>query len=262
MSERHSITRRRIVAPQHSGKIQRHAFVYAADEGSSLAAAVYRPAHSERALPVIVIVTGYPDPGYEARMGCAQPETAQYDSWAEHLAASGFAVVAYRNRVPADAIPLLRHLRENALELGIDPASIGLWACSGSGPIALDLLLDPAQPVHCAALNYAYLQDLDGADAVASSARTFGFAHSAAPRSIADWPTQRPLLLVRAGADAMPGLNRTIDRFVATALAKDRPVSLVNVPGAPHAFDITQDGRESRAAIAAVVAFFTVHLSP
>lgn len=45
----------------------------------------------------------------------------------------------------------------------------------------------------------------------------------------------------------MPGLNDSLDRFAAVALAAHWPVTMVNHPPAPHAFDLTDDTRESHA---------------
>jgi dienelactone hydrolase len=207
-----------------------------------------------------VIVTGYPDPGYIARMGCAQGDMAQYVSWAEHLAAAGFAVVAYRNERADDARALLRHVYDHADLLGVAADRLALFACSGSAPTALRLAMDPGTRLRCAALCYGYLLDVGGADGVAAAARTWGFADAAAGRSVADLPGDTALLVVRAGADAMPDLNPSLDRFVAAALARDLPLTLVNVSGAPHAFDIERDDAGSRAAIAQIVAFFRAHL--
>ena len=39
----------------------------------------------------------------------------------------------------------------------------------------------------------------------------------------------------------MPGLNATIDRFVAEALRLNLPLTLVNRATAPHAFDLVDE---------------------
>ena len=48
-----------------------------------------------------------------------------------------------------------------------------------------------------------------------------------------------PLLVFRAGADAIPGLLPVLDAAVTQALARDLEFELVDVPGAPHSFDMT-----------------------
>jgi hypothetical protein len=66
---------------------------------------------------------------------------------------------------------------------------------------------------------------------------------------------------VRAGRDQVPGLNATLDRFVAAALTRNLPVTLVNYPSGPHAFDIDDDCEASRQVIRQVLAFLKLHLA-
>ena len=45
-------------------------------------------------------------------------------------------------------------------------------------------------------------------------------------------PEGLPLFLVRAGQDENPGLNETIDRFMASASTRNLPVALADLPSA------------------------------
>ena len=49
--------------------------------------------------------------------------------------------------------------------------------------------------------------------------------------------------------------NASLDAFVAAALARDLPLTLVNQAGAPHAFDLVYDSEASRATIREVLRF-------
>ena len=51
-------------------------------------------------------------------------------------------------------------------------------------------------------------------------------ANPSADGRLDDLPPDRPLLIVRAGCDAMAGLNRSIDRFTARALALNKAFTL------------------------------------
>jgi hypothetical protein len=75
--------------------------------------------------------------------------------------------------------------------------------------------------------------------------------------------TQRdlPLFVVRAGLDQMPGLNGALDRFVATALTLNLPVTVVNHASGPHAFDLFDDTPATRDIVKQVLAFLRFHLS-
>jgi hypothetical protein len=222
-----------------------------------------RPDAARRA-PVVVIVGGYPDPGFEALLGCRFKEMGQVASWARLIAASGIAAIAYANEEPAsDLHALLAHLRENATSLGIDPERVGVFACSGNVPLALSLLFRGAGEVPtCAALLYGFTLDLDGATAVADAAKMFGFVNPGAGRGLDALARGVPLLLVRAGRDSTPGLNDSLDRFVARALDANLPVAVANHAEGVHAFDLYDAGPESRTVIEQTLAFLRTHLYP
>ena len=64
---------------------------------------------SKEPAPVVVLVTGYPDSGFEERVGMKQMQVQAYKDWAKLLAASGMAAVIYSNVEPVeDVFTLLR----------------------------------------------------------------------------------------------------------------------------------------------------------
>jgi hypothetical protein len=236
---------------------------YDSSDGDFLAMDVYLPTGpSGGPAPAVVIAAGYPDPGFAAKLGCSFKDMGSSVSWGRLIAASGLAAVTYTNRKPAEDLDaLLRHLRKSGEALGIDGARIGLWACSGSVPLALSVLMQPGlERSRCAVLAYGYTLDLDGSTAVAEAARMFGFVNPAAGKSAGDLPRDVPLFVARAGRDEVPRLNETLDRFVTAALARNLPVTLVNHPEGPHAFDLFHDGETSREIIREMLAFFRFHL--
>jgi acetyl esterase/lipase len=101
--------------------------------------------------------------------------------------------------------------------------------------------------------------DGDGSTAVADAAKQFGFANPTAGRTIAD-VADVPIFLVRAGKDEFPGVNESIDRFVRQAMERNLPLSFVNHPHVPHAFDLVDDGDDTRAIIQQIVDFLRQHL--
>ena len=233
-------------------------------DSGALALDIYRPPDSEdeARLPAVVFVSGYPDPGFEAIVGCKFKEMQAYVSWGRLAAASGLAAITYTNTEPtADLHSLLQQVRENAAALGIDESRIGVWACSGNVPNALSLLMgEQRDRLRCAVRCYGYMLDLAGSTAVAEASKSFGFANPCAGRSVDDLAEDVPLFIAKAGRDEMPGLNGTIDRFMGEALTRNLPVTFVNHPSGPHAFDLMHDSETSRQIIRQILAFMQFHL--
>jgi hypothetical protein len=224
---------------------------------------LYYPPQSDEgaALPAVVFVTGFPDPGARKVLGRPAKEMGSYVSWAQLVAASGMVAITYVNQVPADVHAVLDHVRQNAAALGIDGDRIGVWSCSGSGPMGLSVLMaEGAQAPRCGALVYPYTLDVDGSTGVAGASKQWGFTNACEGKSVADFPRDRPLFVARAGQDQMPALNEALDRFVAAALARNLPIAVVNHATGPHAFDLFDDSETTREVVKQILAFFCFHL--
>ncbi|MDY0061016.1 MAG: hypothetical protein RBU45_14490 [Myxococcota bacterium] len=225
-----------------------------AGTGAERALDLYTPPAATAPLPAVIFVFGFPQPLFAQHL----KEMGGYRSWARLLAASGLAAVTYRYVDPVtDLAALLGFLRERGPELGIDPSRLAFWSGSGNVPVALGALLDVAQAgrgLRAAALCYGYLFEGEVGEVSAAQA-AFGFAAPALGRTVADLPADLPLLVARAGRDETPGLNAALDAFVAAALARNLPLTLLNHPTGPHAFDIFDDSAASRTVIRAIVAF-------
>ncbi len=210
--------------------------------------------------PAVVLVCGYPDPGMAATLGCEFREMQQVVDWARIIAASGAAAIAYANEQPvADLMALLGWLSSHA-------KGVALWACSGHVPLALHALSRPqGAGLRCAVLCYGYTLDLDGDSAVARASEQFGFvapgpAPEPEPPGHPDRSALVPLVLVRSGRDEMPGLNDAMDRFIGHSLRRGHPLEVHNLPDAPHAFDLHDDGPQSRRVIRRIVEVVREHL--
>lgn len=70
-----------------------------------------------------------------------------------------------------------------------------------------------------------------------------------------------PLFLARAGQDAIPGINASIDRFMDAALLTNRALEFVNHPTGRHGFDLTAEP-DARAEyiLESALRFFRRHL--
>jgi hypothetical protein len=218
---------------------------YAGREGVSFD--LYLPAPAAAPPPLVLFTFGFPDP----RFAQGLRTMGAYRSWGRLLAASGMAAIAYSYRDPvADTAALLGHVREHARELGLDATRVALWAASGNVPTALHLLMTQAPDAFRAAvLLYGYMLE------VPAEAERYGLGVPARGRTIDDLPAGVPLYVVRAGSDATPGLNASLDHFVGAALARNLPLTVANYPAGPHSFDLFDDSDASRTHIRAVLAF-------
>lgn len=261
----HEITKRAVLftIPGADAVTVRTEVAYSSDDASDRVLDLYYPQHasSAKSLPAVLFATGYPDAGFQRMLGCRLKDMASYVSWGQLMAASGMVAVTYANVEPvADLRVVYDYLRDHADELGIDRNRIGLWACSGNVPNALSLLMQPEQyPLQCAALLYGMMLDFDGVEHVATAAKMFGFVNPAAGKSANDLPVDLPLFIARAGQDA-PELNEVLDRFVIDAIRRNLPLSFVNHPIGPHAFDLMDDSETTREIIGGILAFMQVHL--
>jgi acetyl esterase/lipase len=241
----------------------RRDLAYRVTAAGPLAMDVYYPPDGERApTPAVVFVLGISDPAIEAARGFKLKDTGVYRSWAQLAAASGLIAITYTNREPAaDARALLGHVRKHAESLGIDANRIGLWACSGNVPVALSLLMEPASHfLKFGVLCYGFMLDLDGSRRVGESAKTLMFEHPNAGKSVDDLPQTLPLFVARAGSDHFPHLNESIDAFMRHALRRNLPVTFVNHPDGPHAFDVYHDSEATREIIRQILAFMRFRL--
>lgn len=237
---------------------------YSATETGALTMDIYYPpdAKSEARRPAVIIVAGFPDSGFELKVGCKFKEMGSIVSWGRLMAASGLAAIAYTNLEPAtDLQALLKYVRGNAARLGIDETRIGVWASSGNVPLALSVLMqEGSHYLKCAVLCYGYMLDLEGQTVVAEAAKKWGFANPCAGKTVAELPQSLPLFIVRAGRDEVPHLNETLDRFMAAALTYNLPVTFTNHPTAPHAFDLLERSETSREIIRRILEFLRFHL--
>jgi acetyl esterase/lipase len=180
-----------------------------------------------------------------------------YTSFARVLAAEGFVAVNYDKRfsresesaitASEDSLAVADHVTQNASKYNADPARMCSWHFSAGGRV-VGAMLGEKSPAKCVIATYSIL--------------SFGDEESnpkLAPYSALAQARQRgdklpPTLVVRAGRDSKV-LNDSIAAFVAAALEKNAPVSLINYPTGEHGFDLTNDSEESRQVIRLSIAW-------
>jgi len=206
---RHEVTTRRVLYEiRGTQSIQVRTSEFKGATGAALPLEIYE-AVNPISDAVVVILEGYPDAGLEKRVGCKFMEMEWTIGMARLIAASGMTAITHSNRDPEpDAHALIAHLSTTIWR-------VGLWSASGHGPVALAA----AAKATCAVLTNPITKD---------------------------FCPDTPLFIVRSGRDRTPGLNEALDRFISRALAENRPLTVVNYPEAPHAFELHLDAPETR----------------
>jgi len=264
---RHEITKKRVVYRINGmdAVTIRNDVEYRVTDAGVQTMDLYYPLDSKRGsrIPAVVFVNGFSDLGFQKIVGCKLKEMESYISWGQLTAASELVAITYTtgNDPATDIHELLKYLRQNAADLGIDGNRIGLWACSGNVPNALSVLLQEDRDyLKCAVLCYGVMLDPEGATNMTEAARQWGFVYPSGGKSIDDLSQNIPLFIARAGKDEMPRLNEIMDRFLSKAVACNLPITFVNHPTAPHSFDLMHDSDTSREIVRRILAFMNFHL--
>ena len=253
--------------PGMEGNCSRHDSVYKAVDGVELKMAVYTPnrlAAGEKT-PGILFIHGGPFP---SDISLLPTEWGQYISLGQLAAASGLIGATFHHRYhglerlnesASDVGDAIKYLRENADSFGLDPDRLCLWAVSGGGPLLAAPMRRRPDYLKCIVAYYARL-DMRGskaAEEVLGREALVALSPVAALEEVDSLAI--PIFVARAGRDD-PGLNQSIDDFIATALSREVPLELHNHPQGPHAFDLLDDSPRSKEIIERTMAFARLHL--
>jgi dienelactone hydrolase len=227
---------------------------YRAAADVELPADIYFNPEAKGTRPTLLLISGTED----AR------DWGGYRDFGRLAAERGFVGIVPAKRFPrggagiaqgrSDTVALLEQLAKLAPDL-IDRARVGLWAFSGGGTTLSIAYAKERPPLSCVigfypavSLNVPAPDDWLG---------TYSPAHVVALHGSASAP---PTLIVRAGKDTEM-LNNGIADFAAKALARNVPLTLVNLPAAQHGFDLFDDEDWSRRAIEDAFAFARAAMS-
>jgi acetyl esterase/lipase len=192
----------------------------------------------------------------------------QYVSWGQLAAASGLIGVTFNHRssewftklpeVASNVDDLMSHIRQNAVELGIDPERMGIWVCSGGTPVGLRMALrEGAERIRCCAVYYGRT-NLEMMRAKIKPEATDEVLREFSPELLLremDAKNAPPLFIARAGKDSLPMVNETLHRFVALAIEKNVMLEFMNHPDGEHGFDFLNNDERSREIIGRTLAF-------
>jgi dienelactone hydrolase len=183
--------------------------------------------------PVVVFANGVGDPEIPLK------NWGIYKSWARLAAVSGMAAVLHNSRqgqAAEDIADVVAAVRRKAADLRLDADRVCVWACSANVAVTLPYAMDPKNDfIKAVVLYYGQLSD-------------------------AFIRIDLPLFIARAGLDNAL-FNGAIDSYVAKAVARNAPLTVVNLPGGHHAFDAFDDNDASRAIVRQTLTFMKEQLS-
>jgi acetyl esterase/lipase len=227
---------------------------------------LYLPAEVKNAgFPAVILISGG---GVEASPFDWR-DAGVYKSYGRILAASGFAGISFSKRYargPEGALhgmedlrDLVAYVREHAGELSVDKDRLAFWGFSAGG-LLLAPVLKEGVPYSRSVVCFYCVSDIDqdtwaGVEGVTEE----GVAHARSEGSSVEQihtasHTLPPIFVGRAGLDS-PGLNGTIDKLVAEALAKNASIEVLNHPTGRHGFDIIDPNDRSREIIRRALEF-------
>jgi acetyl esterase/lipase len=217
---------------------------------------------SPRAIPVVLMVHG----GIPDEAPIRPTQWQMYQDWGAILAQAGIAGVMFNHRLGApqhrlteattEVQTVLRWVEDHAAEYGFTKNQVCLMTFSAGALLVPEILRkDSERVIRSVVMFYPLLGDPSGQESakvdsseVQSQLQFQGVLDLLARNST-------PVLLLRAGHDQVPGLLDLLDQDVSAALKADVNLSLVNVPGVPHAFDSLVDGERTREAVSRALAF-------
>ena len=194
----------------------------------------------------------------------------QYRSWGALAAANGMAAITFDHRSSEGRTqiePVIRQIHQmldtveqEADMLGVDPGRVAVWSGSAGVPFGFVAALDHPS-VRCQVAFYGPMDlrtdDSRAAPDVSADALA---EHSPITHLERLGGGIQPLFIAKAGLDR-PGINDSIDAFVARAADLGAPVTLETHPDGRHAFDILDDDDRSREIIVQAIAFIRSHLA-
>ncbi len=214
--------------------------------------------------PIVVCVHGGTGPQYRPK------DWGVFQSWGRLLAPAGFVGVTFTHRLgyprpflseaAADLSNAIDYVRANAVSWNADRDRICLVAWSGGGPLLATALREKPSFVRCLVAFYAFLDCRQSPSHVEHESPETLSAFSPITCLHGGASSMIPIFVARAGQDQIPTMNDSIDRFTASAIAANAPITFMNHPFGEHGFDNQNDDERSREIIRSAIAFMHTHL--
>jgi acetyl esterase/lipase len=227
---------------------------------------VYRPpnASDNERFPLVLFIHGGAGAEYRPK------DWGFFQSWGRLIAAAGMVGIVFTHRLgypkpflaesADDVSKAIGYVRANANSWNADRERICLIAWSAGGPLLTVAMREKPSFMRCLVAFYALLDCQQSQTHIAEESAASVKAFSPITYIQADASSMIPMFVARAGQDEIPAINDSIDRFIATAVAANAPITFMNHPLGEHGFDNQNDDERSREIIQSGIAFMHAHL--
>ena len=243
----------------------RENLVYVQADDSLVRMDVYEPLGRTRGerRPAVLYVHGGTDAHFRPK------DWGGFQSRGRLVAASGLVGIVFTHRIgfpdmslrrgARDVAAAIDYVRRHAAALGVDPERLCLVVYSAGGPLITPYLTSAPRYIRCIVGIVPFLdmrempfhQKLETAQTLREFSPVLQVSTASRPL---------PLLIVRAGKDEIPEVNRSIDQFVSAALAVNYPLTLANHPDGGHGFETQHRSDRTRELIGLTLQFLHYHL--
>lgn len=213
--------------------------------------------------PAVIFIHGAAKPQYTPK------DWGVFKSWGRIIAASGLVGVTFTHRLEypnkslenagKDVTDAIKYVRANADKYNVDQDRICLVAFSAGGSMLSTAMRGDAPSIKCLVGFYSFM-DISQSDYQKTESAETLKAFSAITYLDKDAGKLPPIFIARAGRDAVPTMNDSIDRFINAAIAKNIALNFANHPNGVHAFDNQTDDERSREIIRQAIEFIKTHL--
>lgn len=194
-----------------------------------------------------------------------------YTSWGRLVGASDLIGVIFTHRLTGrkasledganDLTAAINYVRANADLLNIDRDRICLAAYSAGGTLLASAMRDKPAYVRCLVGFYTFMDIQQSGNLFTAGESKENLEKFSSINYLAkDADKIAPIFIARAGLDAIPTLDDSIDRFIREALAKNVWLTVANHPNGVHGFDNQTDDERSREIIQSAIAFIKSNL--
>lgn len=250
----------------HKINVQKN-FVYHSKKNRKLLMDLYTPIiKSESNSPVVLLIHG------EAKSIHNMKDAGQYCSWGKLIAASGLSAITFNHRVLSDGFSieevfrdinnLIHYVIENSEMLKIDKDNMAIQCFSGGAPFGLYVGMSSfLNQIKCIVSHYGF-GDFEYINQFFNASISNKVIEKFSPIKLMQSKDSKlipPILLSRAGLDHKM-LNKSLDKFVAEALAHNLMIDVLNHPTGQHAFDLFNDNDRTHEIVVRTLDYLKKHL--